>query len=238
MGDDSDYTSYGPYAVCTVLQEEHGKLIADSDWPALAMKLPESNVAMMSPEPAIQCYKCHQWGHKANDPKCPLYQTKTTPESSDASSEKKATSNKPPGRHKQKDPWKYIEPKDISKPVIIDGKKWFYCSKCRCRATGQLGFYQLSHTDATHDPNWSPESNHSPVQDPDPSAPAPICPPSTDSAEFADDDPVYTGIHFAPVLLACSNPAARDKRDRASAQLFTCLEQQKDHPKRSTCHTI
>ena len=31
MGDDSTYTAHGPYAVCAVLQEEHGKLIADSD---------------------------------------------------------------------------------------------------------------------------------------------------------------------------------------------------------------
>ena len=37
------YTSYGPYVICVKLQEEHGKLISDSDWPALATKLPESN---------------------------------------------------------------------------------------------------------------------------------------------------------------------------------------------------
>ena len=43
MGNDPEYTSYGPYAIRAVLQEEHGKLIADSDWPVLATKLPESN---------------------------------------------------------------------------------------------------------------------------------------------------------------------------------------------------
>ena len=37
------YTTYSPYAICSKLQEKHGKLISDSDWPALAMKLPESN---------------------------------------------------------------------------------------------------------------------------------------------------------------------------------------------------
>ena len=28
MGDDPEYTQYGPYAICASLQEEHGKLIA------------------------------------------------------------------------------------------------------------------------------------------------------------------------------------------------------------------
>ena len=81
MGKDAEYTSYGPYAICSKLQDEHGKLIAESDWPALAMKLPESNSAPAGPlnqvptstNKAIQCYKCHQWGYKANDPKYPLF---------------------------------------------------------------------------------------------------------------------------------------------------------------------
>ena len=41
MTKDPLYTSYGPYAVCAKLQEEHGKLISDLDWPALATKLPD-----------------------------------------------------------------------------------------------------------------------------------------------------------------------------------------------------
>ena len=43
MDEDADYTSYGPYAICSKLQDEHGTLISESDWPALATKLPESN---------------------------------------------------------------------------------------------------------------------------------------------------------------------------------------------------
>ena len=75
MGRDAEYTVYGPFAICATLQDEHGKLIADSDWPVLATKLPKSNSAPTVPddEQKIQCYKCFQWGHKANNPKCPLF---------------------------------------------------------------------------------------------------------------------------------------------------------------------
>lgn len=52
MGNDNDYTSYGPYAICATLQDEHGKLLADSDWPTLATKLPESNAMPVGPSPA------------------------------------------------------------------------------------------------------------------------------------------------------------------------------------------
>ena len=119
MGDDPDYTKYGPYAICASLQEEHGKLIADSDLPALANKLPETN--NVSPEEKddkeknIQCYKCKQWGHKANDPIFPLFNRKLpSRQPSDQSSDR---------RMKAKDPWKYVEPKDLTQPVTIDDKK-------------------------------------------------------------------------------------------------------------------
>ena len=45
MGRDDKYTTYSPYAICATLQDGHKKLIADSDWPALVSKLPESNSA-------------------------------------------------------------------------------------------------------------------------------------------------------------------------------------------------
>ena len=50
MGLDADYTKYGSYVICATLQDEHGKLIADSDWPALATKLPKSNNAPSATE--------------------------------------------------------------------------------------------------------------------------------------------------------------------------------------------
>ena len=195
MGNDPQYTTVGPYAICSTLQEEHGKLISDSDWPALSTKLPESNSAtteMQTKEPdsplqnKIQCYKCKQWGHKANDPRCPLFRKKDDTEGATKST-----------RFKPKEPWKYTEPKDLTKPIVIDDKEWYFCSKCKCRATGRLGYYQLSHTDATHDPNWRPESNLSPITDPDPT-PAPTLRPPIES-HVLDDDLVFTGVNHAPI---------------------------------------
>ena len=61
MGDDPEYVKFGPYAICAMLQEEHSRLIADSDWPALAVKLPESNNTVPEDgkdEKPIQCYCC------------------------------------------------------------------------------------------------------------------------------------------------------------------------------------
>ena len=139
MGDDPDYTKYGPYAICASLQEEHGKLIADSDLPALANKLPETN--NVSPEEKddkeknIQCYKCKQWGHKANNPICPLFNKKNDKSTTDVPNDKQM---------KPKEAWKYVEPKDLTKPIEMDDKKWYFCTKCKCRATGRVGFYQLS----------------------------------------------------------------------------------------------
>ena len=104
-------------------------------------------------------------------------------------------------RKKPKDPWKYVEPKDLTQPINIDGKKWYFCTKCRCRATGKIGFYQLSHTDSTHDPNWKPESNLAPIRDPDPTPPAPLRPPDSSGSEPVDDDLIYTGVNCAPILL-------------------------------------
>ena len=208
------YTTYGPYAICSKLQEEHGKLISDSDWPALATKLPESNTlpvesvddrkAVPPSDPTIQCYKCKQFGHKANNPNCPLYHKSNSRDSAGSNS----------ARQKPKDPWKYVEPKDLSKPIVIDGKEWYFCTKCKCRATGKVGYYQLSHTDETHDPDWRPQGNSTPVQDPDPTPSPPLQPPSpTAPTAPLDDDLVFTGVNCAPVL-GTSQP--RDEREKDS----------------------
>ena len=169
MENDHEYVKFDPYAICTTLQGEHGCLITDSDWPALAVKLPESN--NMAPEEGkdeklIQCYCCKQRGHKANDLACPLFNKKMP--------NNQSQDQVPNKRFKPKDPWKYIEPKDLTKLVIVDDKKYFFCTKCRCHATGNVGYYQLSHTDATHNPDWKPEGNVSPIDDPDPTPHHPL----------------------------------------------------------------
>ena len=212
MSMDPQYSTYDPYTVCAALQEEHGQLISDSDWPALATKLSESNVMptnhnpnndQMKPTPdlTIQCFKCKQFGHKANNPVCPMYSSKKSDGSSSSP------------KLRPKDPWKYIEPRDLTTPVEIDGKRWFFCTKCRCRATGRVGFYQLSHTDSTHDSNWKPEGNITPIEDPDPT-PSPPLTPSTDNVDL-HDDLVFTGVNCAPVV--STNPPC-DERENIGAK--------------------
>ena len=50
--------------------------------------------------------------------------------------------------------WKYLEPKDLNKPLIEDGKAWKFCTHCRCKKTGRQGIYQLSHFDSEHIDNF------------------------------------------------------------------------------------
>ena len=205
------YTTYGPYAICSKIQEEHGKLISDSDWPALAIKLHESNNTVSTTsddnqrvqlDQNIQCYKCKQFGHKANNPICSLYNTKHDRAEREPSNA--------PARNKPKDPWKYVEPKDLFKPVVVDKKKWYFYTKCKCRFTGNVGFYQLSHTDETRNPHWKPEGNSSPIRDPDSTPPPPIRQPATPSSTL-DNDLVFTGVNCAPVLRKF-----RDEREKAT----------------------
>ena len=118
-----------------------------------------------------------------------------------------SNSNIPEKKLKPKDPWKYVEPRDLTQPIEINDKKWYFCTKCKCRATGRTGIYQLSHTDAMYDQNWRPQGNSTPVQDPDPT-PSPSLQPPTSTSEPLDDDLVFTGVHYAPVVL--------DEREAAS----------------------
>ena len=57
----------------------------------------------------------------------------------------------------------------------------------------------MLHTDALHDPNWTPEGNLTPVQDPDSTPVVPLCSPITSPA--LDDDLIFTGVNHAPVIL-------------------------------------
>ena len=233
MSMDPQYTTYGPYAVCVALQEGHGRLISDSDWPALATKLPESNVMptnhntnndQMKPSSdlTIQCFKCKQFGHKANNPACPMYGSKQSDGSSSSP------------KLRPKDPWKYIEPRDLTTPVEIDGKRCFFCTKCRCRATGRVGFYQLSHTDSTHDSNWKPEGNITPIEDPDPT-PSPPLTPSTDNVDL-HDDLVFTGVNCAPVV--STNPPCDERENIGAKQVDLVQEGWKRRPGDGRTHTV
>ena len=70
MKADPDYKTYGPVALISTLQQAYGRLIASHDWPALALKLPESNNASStSGGDSRKCFRC-QGDHLIKD--CPL----------------------------------------------------------------------------------------------------------------------------------------------------------------------
>ena len=95
--------------------------------------------------------------------------------------------------------------------------KNFFGTKCKCRATGRISFYQLSYTDETHVPNWKPEGNHSPIQDPDPTPSPPLRPPSL-APDNLEDDLVFTGVNCAPVL---ETNETRDEREKTEGAVRT-----------------
>ena len=46
--------------------------------------------------------------------------------------------------------WKYIAPLDETTTLKRDNKEWKFCSHCKCRHTGKIGLYNLSHTSSEH----------------------------------------------------------------------------------------
>jgi hypothetical protein len=42
---DNEYATLGPIGMVASAQKEHTQLVTDHEWPALAAKLPESNLA-------------------------------------------------------------------------------------------------------------------------------------------------------------------------------------------------
>ena len=54
--------------------------------------------------------------------------------------------------------WRYCCPADLSKALHIYGKEWKFCPKCRFRATGKEGIYQLSHQIKDHIDGYGQQS--------------------------------------------------------------------------------
>ena len=72
------------------------------------------------------------------------------------------------------------------------------------------------HTNATHDPDWKPEGNISPIEDPDPTPHQPI---QLRFEEPTDDDLVFTGMNHTPVLMI---PQSLNDRERGNGMKEAC----------------
>ena len=221
---DDQYPLYGPVGLITTLHQIHGRLIADHDWPALATKLPQSN-NVTGPEgrpprgassaggaEERRCFRC-KGPHLIKD--CPQKNSHSRGGSGSDSEQapKKAKTELPA--------WKYIEPKDITKPLIDnDGRHWKFCTKCVCRKSGKVGMYLLSHFDSEHKDNYATptqQSNHAAVDVPLGIPTATTIEPDPDST--IDDDPMEfqgSGAWCAPVDNADSRHAFFDTADDAT----------------------
>jgi hypothetical protein len=101
--------------------------------------------------------------------------------------------------------WKYLEPKDLTKPLVEDGKEWKFCTKCKCRKTDKVGIYQLSHFDSEHIDNYSGpnEGNLASVHVPLGIPAATTKDPSKNTDDDGDDDEddiEFVGAWCAPVV--------------------------------------
>ena len=100
--------------------------------------------------------------------------------------------------------WKYLEPEDLTKPLIEDGNEWKFCCECKCHKTNRVGIYQLFHFDAEHIENYMPpnQGNLASVQDLVPlGIPAATTKdPPTGAPEEEEDDIEFVGAWCAPVV--------------------------------------
>jgi hypothetical protein len=159
---DTDYSKLGPLACTDFVQQQHGELLAEHQWPALRARLPEANQVSLqangtqvNPRHAhLRCRKCHKMGHIARNCKA---QGKTTEKDSEKTIDGETDEEKRKKRQAAS-AWKYITPADKSKPTEVGGRKYWFCDKCN----NGKGMFTLSHcTDGTysgkkHDPNFKP----------------------------------------------------------------------------------
>jgi len=66
--------------------------------------------------------------------------------------------------------WKYCRPADLTKALPIYWKEWKFCPKCKCRATGKEGIYQLSHWAKDHIDGYGQQSTVTGIVTLEPSA--------------------------------------------------------------------
>ena len=135
---DSKYAKFGPLGVIATLQAAHGALLSELDWPALATKLPEANLSMNTSANTRTCYRCGSGDHLSrNCPQPPAGVSHTRKHSAALAD------------------WKYIKPVNLTTTKTDDlGRVWKFCTKCKCRASKKIGFYQLSHLDSAHLDNY------------------------------------------------------------------------------------
>ena len=221
---DAEYAELGPVGIIAMLQKEHGALLSDKEWPALALQLPEANSVNANGK---RCFACGSADHLAN--KCPERKEKQKPP------EKPPLQTGPKKPHSKRQPladWKYVRPTDLKQTKKDEkGQEWKFCTKCKCRVTGRQGIYNLSHFDHEHKDDFKKtktQANLSSLADPD--SGVPFGPPQSTMKGPPDDDPdaiEFHGMWCAPIADAslevnvsvASVSPARSTDERESAKV-------------------
>jgi hypothetical protein len=194
-----NYQELGPIGIVAWVQRDHSKLVTDHEWPALAAKLPESNLAgtemnmlstyskkVIEGKGERKCYRCGSADHLRPD----------FPDPPKEGEHKEVNRAKPEDQRVRKPlaSWKYIQPADLTKTYPDEAKRsWKFCTHCTCRVTGKEWFFQLSHLDTDHKENFRPEANLSLANDPSagiPSGPPLVTATEPDEKEEADEDEI------------------------------------------------
>jgi hypothetical protein len=215
---DPGYAKLGPLGIIATLQEAHGTLLTEHDWPALSATLPQSNNATAptatgstsASSTGICCFRC-RGPHHVRD--C----TQSGPVSTDTSS---GTSSGTTGRVRTPlADWKYVRPTDLTVPYVDNrGRSWKFCTLCRCRATQRVGIYQLSHFNADHQVGFRHAADPGPP--PPPAAPAVILSPSLPTVPESNLTQVRNPYPLPPGPPEFTSPLPVDEMDDPDAIEF------------------
>ena len=93
--------------------------------------------------PPIKCFRCGGAHHIRHCPESPNNNNNNNSHNNNNNNYRNKSSSHPA--------WRYVEPKDLTKPVIDEtGNVWKFCTKCVCNKTGRTGLYLKSHYDHEH----------------------------------------------------------------------------------------
>ena len=108
-----------------------------------------------------QCHKCNSYYHMANWPRCPHFLDRP----SGVGGRGSHTGGRGGGRGLVRggssdgtfhaphanELWKYAKPPDpATAQMTLNGRTLYYCEKCTCRFTGNVGLYNKTHNTPNH----------------------------------------------------------------------------------------
>ena len=176
MTKDKDYKSFGPVALCSLLQKEYAAITKrPGGWPARAAKIPQANHTEHKPTPSTTTTG-----------------TGTVPPIPPAPTDKVPVVS--PYAHLAEG-WRYKPPAHEDGTMKVGDTTLYFCRHCKCRKTFKVGLYNKTHSSSKHTGTkrgdmTKAEQDQSPPVDPNLVVPPPTGPSSAPAANLS---PVITG---------------------------------------------